>query len=179
MNSESSLIDSNKMEEEKEQNIYQDLKKNLLNGEISFLDLRDKLVEMDQATTSHDAATTNLNFLKDPEVNKLVQEHPEIIDGYNRLLSFTEFHIAQSLAISDDVTAIDHLNEALKSALESGDESWTAYVKGTQLYLSGEKIPNEIIDQVTSENNKKILLNFNVGLDQRGVPSYGQDYFRV
>jgi|ERR1700722_3923722 len=157
---------------------YQDLKSKLLNDELSFEEIRKRLFEFDQAVPTRDAADENLKFLYDPEVAHYVHAHPEAIKEYKDILGFTEFHVAQRLAVDGSMEAMEHFRKSLENADPADDEGWAAYVEGSLLYMEGKEIPEEIIEKAgkRGERNKDILRNFNAGLRVRGAISYLEDY---
>lgn len=155
---------------------YDLLKQEILNGKVSLEEVRDKLIEFDQSSPSRDASESNLKFLLDRSIVDYVHEHPEVLDGYNRLLSFTEFHVAQRLSAVEPIEAIRHFEEAVRVAQKGGDESWISYVQGSLLYMQNQEIPENIIAKVQIPRNAEILRNLNSGLRERGVPSYMEDY---
>lgn len=162
---------------ESEGNRYDSLKEGLFRGSISLEEIRDRLMEWDQATSSRDASDENLVFLYDPQIIEYVNQHPESREGYHGFLSFTEFHVAQRLASSNPMDAIEHFRKALEKApVVQSDGSWVAYVEGSLLYMEGKKIPEKLIEKVESFRNAQILRNFNKGLKERGAPSYMEDY---
>ncbi|OGN27554.1 MAG: hypothetical protein A3A33_05030 [Candidatus Yanofskybacteria bacterium RIFCSPLOWO2_01_FULL_49_25] len=157
---------------------YKSLKEGLLNGSVSLEEVRNKLIGLDQSTLPRDASVENLNFLYDPQiVDFLNQQQPEVVEGYGRLLSFTEFHVAQSLVANNPQGAVDHFRKALESVrADQSVGSWTAYIEGTLLYMEGKEIPDDLIARVVEPRNLEILKNFNAGLRERGTPSYEKDY---
>jgi hypothetical protein len=159
-------------------NKYESLKEELSEGSISFEDVRDRLLKLDQSTPSRDASEENLNFLRDPQVVALIQKKTEFLEEYQGFVSFTEFHVAQRLMMNDSQDGIEHFKKALESAQMDTrfGESWAAYVEGTLLYLEGKEIPEEIIVKVVESRNAEILSNFNRGLKKRGTPLYEEDY---
>ena len=168
------------MSEELEQkNKYNSLKEGLFNGEISFEEIRSKLMELDQSTPSRDASDNNLNFLRDPQIIEYIDQHPEEEQKYHGFLSFTEFHVAQRLAASNSTEATDHFRKALESVnTDQLKNGWAAYVESSLLYIEGKEIPEELIAKAEelSRKNAEILRNFNAGLKERGAPSYMEDY---
>lgn len=166
--------------QENQENQYVTLKRGLLSGALSLVEVKDTLLGLDQATLSRDASEDNLRFLRDPEVVAYVATRsPKEIAGYHSLLSFTEFHIGQRTALNNQEEAIEHFERALESAKMEGapDEEWSAYIEGTLLYLNGVKIPEEIFAKIESRNNIAFLQRLNAGLQKRGIPSYASDYF--
>jgi hypothetical protein len=164
--------------QEDEKREYEFLKNGLLDGSLSLEKVRNKLVELDQATPTRDAADKNLQFLKDPQIVEYINQHPEMTEGYNRFLSFTEFHVAQRLTLDNPIEAINHFKMALENArvTQSDGESWASYIQGTLLYMEGKEIPEELIAKAEQSKNAQILKNFNKGLKARGFPSYLEDY---
>jgi hypothetical protein len=155
---------------------YKYLKDSLLKGSLSLEQVRNKLIDLDQETFSRDASLANLYFLRDNEVVNFVNQNPEAVNGYNKLLSFTEFHVAQRLAINGDPNALAYFEEAAETARKvNGGEGWSSYVEGTILYVQGKEIPEDLIFK-TEENNRQILMALNNGLKQRGKPLYSEDY---
>lgn len=160
-----------------ENNIYSYLKRKFLNGELNFLEVRDKLLELDQENLDREGSDKNLDFLRDPEIFNLFSESKESLSVYHRFLSFTEFHIGQRLAMRKIEDAISHFKESFKNAiLGESDESWCSYIEGNILYMEGNQIPDSLIEKVKEEQNKNILINFNKGLKERGFPDYELDY---
>lgn len=165
-------------EPENTKNIYENLKSDLISGNITLNELQDKLLELDQSTLSRDAAEDNLKFLYDPEIINYIKENPDAIIGYHRFLSFTEFHVAQRIAGTNPNEAINHFKKSLESArIDQSEKGWLAYVEGTLLYMEGREIPNEIISQAEQiPQNATILKHFNAKLAEKGTPSYEEDY---
>lgn len=161
---------------ESERNNYQSLKEELLKGSISLEQVRDKLVTFDQETASRDASESNLVFLRDTEIVDFVGKHLEANDSYQRLLSFTEFHVGQRRALEAVDTSIEHFKNALENAK---DASWAAYIEGTLLYMQGKEISEDIISKATDGRNSIVLRNLNEGLKSRGSPSYTEDYYKL
>ncbi len=155
---------------------YNDLKRSLLDGSISLEEIRDRLLEIDQADLSREGSEGNLVFLYDKEIVAYIDDHPEHKDRYQSFLSFTEFHVAQREATENPKKAIEHFKKALENS--QGQEAWEAYIQGTLLYIQGEQIPEELIEKVDQSKNARVLKNLNAGLKQRGFPSYSEDYFQ-
>lgn len=156
---------------------YEKLKSDILNGSLSFEKVQEKLFNLDQSTPSRDASEENLKFLRDPQIVEYAKQHPEIFGGYQNFLSLTEFHVAQNLALNDSAEAIEHFRKALESSLVESSDQWTAYIKGTLLYIEGKEIPEEIIARAGQSRNAQVMRNFNSGLRKRGRPSYKEDLF--
>lgn len=157
-------------------NKYESLKEGLFTGSVSLEDVRDRLMEWDQSTSSRDASDKNLLFLRDPQIVAYIAQHPEAQEVYHAFLSFTEFHVAQRIVSDNPTEAAAHFRKALESArMDQSDESWAAYVEGTLLYMEGKEIPDDLIAKAESSRNAQILKNFNTGLE-RGTPSYIEDY---
>ena len=117
----------------------------------------------------------NLEFLNDPQVIEYIEKNPSEAQDYFSFLSFTEFHVAQNLAGSNE--SIKHFESALFHAKKTEiDEDWLAYIEGTILYLHNKSIPDEIIEKTSVSGNDRILRNFNHGLKERGSSSYLEDY---
>ncbi|MFW5853398.1 MAG: hypothetical protein ACOCU8_02095 [Patescibacteria group bacterium] len=159
-------------------NKYNSLKEKLFSDSISLEEVRDRLMEWDQATSARDASDENLVFLLDPQIVEYINQHPEAREWYHRFLSFTEFHVAQRLASNNQTDkAIKHFRKALENAqINQLDEGWAAYVEGSLLYMEGKEIPEELIEKAESSRNAQILRNLNEGLKERGTPSYVEDY---
>ncbi len=157
---------------------FKDLKGKLLDGEISFDIVHEKLMEFDQAVPTRDAADQNIKFLYDPEITQYIQEHPEAMASYKDILGFTEFHVAQRLAVAGSIEeAVGHFKKSLENA-NKDNSAWRAYVEGSILYGEGKGIPENIIEAAggLSQRNADILRHFNEGLSARGGPSYLEDY---
>lgn len=174
---------------ERLQNVYDLLKIHLLDGDISFEDVRKELMEMDQSTNMHDASEDNLVFLEDPDIVKYFSsQSEEVVSYYNSTLSFARFHVAQRRILIDD-NAEEGLRLFKKSLENRTDNSFTAYIQGTVLYLEGKEIPEELILKAeikdfkegtpNTQRNMTILRNFNRGLKERGNISYKEDYSRL
>lgn len=154
---------------------YNSLKNDLLSNKLSFESFINKLLEIDQSDPGRTASLENLKLLNDPEIVDFIKEKPEIFDVYYRFLSFTEFHVAQINAENGD--CLKYFTDALAHAKDGhGDEAWIAYIEGTLLYMRGQSIPEDIIEKTIVLGNDRILRNFNKGLQERGVPSYLEDY---
>ncbi len=161
-----------------ENNKYYELKQLLIGGKISFIKLREILLEFDQSTSDRRAAKENKTFLLDPEVSAVLSNNEESKYGYYRFLGFTEFHIAQQAAITDSEKCVDYLKKSIEfSTKGNSEDGWLAYLEGTLLYVEGQTIPESVISRVTSVKNKDILRRLNSGLENRGKPSYSEDYF--
>ncbi len=158
---------------------HKKLKQMLLEKNISFEDVRNKLLELDQNDIYRTAAESNLDFLTDPEILKYIENSSDIDkEFYHNFLSLTEFHVGQRLVEESKDVALNHFKNALDSSEKCKDQScsWTNYIKGTICYLEGNKIDEEIICAIEESNNANILQNFNHGLKTRGYPSYMEDY---
>lgn len=160
-----------------QENKYHILKSSFLNGNLSFEEVRNKLLDFDQETNEREASDDNLSFLKDPEIYNLVSKSEDDLNAYHGFLSLTEFHIGQRLAFQNSEEAITFLQNSLNSA-ETGkmDEGWISYIKGTLIYSTGKEIPQDVIEKVDNETNKNILEKLNQGLKERGFPDYKLDY---
>lgn len=158
---------------------HEELKVKLLKKEISFLDVKDRLLELDQNDIYRSASENNLAFLNDDEIIYYIEGiEDEIKNEYYNFLSFTEFHVGQRLAANDcNEIALDHFKHSLEySEKIPCNDSWNNYIKGTISYLEGRKIDQEIIDNIEEELNAEVLRNFNNGLKKRGYPAYMVDY---
>jgi hypothetical protein len=156
-------------------NTYDSLKYELIDGSISFGDLKSKLLEKDQSDLSRTASVENLEFLNDPQIIKYIEKNPTAIQGYYSFLNFTEFHVAQNIGSGSE--AIKYFESALLHAKKGEtDIDWIAYVEGTILYLHDKNIPEEIIEKTSVSGNDRILRNLNSGLRDRGSSSYLEDY---
>lgn len=159
------------------ENFYEKLKKSFLAGEISFSDVRDELLKIDQSTYDRAGAEENLNFLKDEQIFDFVSKSKEDFSIYQKFFSLTLFHLGQNLAFRGDQKATSFIKEALESAvLGRADESWVSYLNSTLLYLEGVKIPDDLITKVDQDKNRQILEKLNKGLEERGFPDYSKDY---
>lgn len=165
-----------KLRPKEDSSLYAKLKKELLNGEINFEDLIDKLLELDQSTLARSASEDNLKFLFSSEVTDYIQQRQELAEEYYHFVSFTEFHVAQIHALEDTYSATERFRNAFEAACMQSDKSWRAYTEGTLLYMEGKVIPQELIDAVEEPENVQILKNLNQGLVKRGHASYKQDY---
>ncbi len=156
------------------------LKQQLLHNNISFLTVRDALMQLDQSTPTRDASIDNLNFLMDEDIVAYIDtQHTDIQDAYHKFISFTAFHVGQSLALKQDTEALSYFQQALTEAQKGNfGSSWIAYIEGTMLYLQGKTIPEDLIGKVTESRNAEILRNFNEGLVNRGDSQYKEDYMR-
>lgn len=150
------------------------LKEGLLNKTISLEEAKDRLLGWDQFSPFREDSENNLKFLLDPDIIGYINQNPETKEYYNRFLSFTEFHVAQRLAMDNEPKAIDHFKKALEIA-KTGD-SWSAYIEGVLFYLEGKRIPEELIARVELPKNMLILEKLNAGLKKRGSPLYSVDY---
>lgn len=159
---------------------YSSLKEQLLHNNISFLTVRDALMQLDQSTPTRDASIDNLNFLMDEDIVAHIDtQHTDIRDAYHKFISLTSFHVGQSLALKQDTEALSYFQQALTEAQKGNfGTSWIAYVEGTITYLQGKNIPEKLILQVTESRNAEILRNFNEGLKDRGTVEYREDYGR-
>jgi len=159
---------------------YLKIKDDLLSGELSLREFREKIIELDQSNIFRTKSISNLELLRDPEVVNFIfsKNDLEAESYYKKLLSLTEFHAGQVELNNKENKGVVHIKEALRIAEESDDDSrWINYLKGTVFYLNGQEIPEEILEEVKdSDNNYKILKSFNRGLKERGYPEYLVDY---
>lgn len=163
--------------QENEEDKYEALKAQYLNGGVALGSVLEKLTEFDQSTAMRDAAHENLTFLYDPQIVSEVSRSPESCAAYARFLNFTEFHVGQRLALSGSSEAIEHIKNSLKlSSADPGQSSWAAYVNGTLMYLEGKQIPESVIADVREEINANVLRSLNDGLMRRSYPLYKADY---
>ena len=167
-------------------NIYEILKNDLLAEKISPEYFGDKLFELDQSSPERKACFENEKILLDEEVSKYFKQEEELQKKYFRFLGFTQFHIAQNLVGNNQEEALIYFEKSLESSLKGeSDDPWIAYVEGTISYLKGQKIGEEVIersivkDGSSKQNNTKILESFNKGLEERGKPSYYEDYANI
>jgi len=137
-------------------------------------------MRLDQSTSARDAALDNLTFLRDEDIVAYIDtQHTDIQDVYHKFVSFTAFHVGQSLALKQDTEALSYFQQALTEAQKGNfGSSWIAYIEGTVLYLQGKTIPEDLISKVTESRNAEILRNFNEGLVNRGDSQYKEDYMR-
>lgn len=158
---------------------YSSLKEQLLHNNISFLVIRDVLMQLDQSTPTRGASIDNLNFLMDEDIVAYIEKHVDVQEVYHKFISFTVFHVGQSLALKQDTDALLYFQQTLTEAQKGNfGSSWIAYIEGTILYLQGKTIPEDLIGKVTESRNAEILRNFNEGLKDRGTVEYREDYGR-
>jgi hypothetical protein len=163
------------------ENIFEDLKRQLLSEEISPKEFRDKLMELDQSTPDRSNAKENLKLLEDPEIVSFIKNQSEdIMKGYYQMLSFTELHIGQIKALYEN-----NPEEALlyfKKSLEHENHAYAfpeniAYISAIIAYFENQ--PDELEKYIGNDergNNPKILANMLNGLKERGHPNYKEDY---
>lgn len=160
------------------QHTYDNLKTKMLKGTYSLEEVRDTLIKFDQQTPGREASVKNLAFLYDPDVrNYIHKQSPEMVSGYQKLVSFTEFHVAQRLAGRDPKRALAHFKSALVMSADDTDPTWLNYIKGTIFYMEGKRIPQSLIDKVTQKENAAVLERLNQGLATYGTPDYARDYY--
>lgn len=156
---------------------YKSLRDSLFNGSVTLGEVLDMLLKLDQSSGTRDASDENLKFLLEPEIIEYVDTHPDFREEYHNLLSLTEFHVAQRMVSNNPAEAIKHFKKSLESAkFDQSDESWSAYVEATIMYMEGREIPEELIAKAEQSKNALILRNFNLGIKERGSPSYMEDY---
>lgn len=166
---------------ETQKNVFDELRQKLSDGIITSKEFLDNFFVEDQSTTNISVIEKDLEFLCSPYIENYFNSKPEYVDEYKRILSITEFHFAQRLAIENLDGFLIHFQKALDSA---NDSHWAAYIQGTIAYLEGKEISEQIIKNAeiphhTDQRNSDILRNFNVCLKQRGKPSYREDYFKM
>lgn len=160
---------------------YGKLKSELLSGVRDLAEIKTILKDVDQETSTHDAAPDNLAFLMDDEVvHFIATQSDEVQKGYNQFLSFTEWHIGQQKIFTGDV---ESGIELLKQSLEH-DYKGKAFLKniahkrGTLAYFNHDipTLEDSISRQEDGDKNKKILIHLLEGLQERGTPDYLADY---
>lgn len=168
-----------------QQNIHEELKQKLLSGELSLLDFRNKLVELDQSTLDRKYSLQNLELLSDPEIISFIEQKEEIVrKRYYNFLSLTEFHVGQYYACEykDQQKALEHFKKSLE-AFEKGEvdedyrQEWGIYIKGTIAYF--EKDTDTLKDSMHllgEKKNAEVLSRLLQGLEERGEPNYLEDY---
>lgn len=157
-----------------ENNIVFDIKNKLLKGEISFLEFKNQLLELDQSTPDRINAIKVLDILYDKDVVELINKNEEIIEHYESFLSFIEFHVAQIKLNKKEKDYTQNLENALRFAQ---NEPWENYVLGTIIYLEGKIIPEDVLEKSKGlGKNYSILQRFNDRLIKRGYPDYFTDY---
>lgn len=168
-----------------QQNIHQELKQKLLSGELSPLDFRNKLIELDQSTLDRKYSLENLKLLEDPEIIYFIKNQEEKIQKrYYNFLSFTEFHVGQYIAreSQNQEKALEHFKKSLE-AFEKGEvdenyrQEWGIYVNGTIAYF--EKNIDTLKDSISllgEKKNTQVLSRLLQGLEKRGEPNYLEDY---
>ena len=107
-----------KFESHPQQDIYFNLKQKLLSRELSFLDFRNKLVELDQSTLDRKYSLQNLKLLEDPDIISFIEQQEETIQKrYYNFLSFSEFHVGQYYACEykDQTTSLQHFKKSLEA----------------------------------------------------------------
>lgn len=165
------------------ENPQEKLKDDLLNGRISPADFVDRVMELDQATTTRDQAEINVRLLTDPSVLKAFEQDEESTFEFNNLLSLSYFHVGQRKLLSGDMEAKSDFEKALAAAEKIGDESyeqWRHYIRATIAYLDKD-IPKleRIAGQMEDNRNKNIVLNMISGLRQYGEIDYRRDYKNI
>lgn len=160
--------------------IYENLKKEFLSGNIKPEELRNVLKNLDQSTPDRIFSIKNLDFLLDNDVqNFILTLSEDIIKNYYQFLSFTQLHVGQIKAFDGNN------NEALilfKESLENEYKGHSfleniSYKKATIAYFENDIDSLEKnISLESRENNNKILKNMLKGLKERGYPDYKLDY---
>lgn len=160
---------------------HNEIKAGLLSGNIRLEDARLIILDIDQRSPEHIDAYENLKLLLDPEIVDLINTIDESRKQYYyRLLSLTEFHVAQiEVLVKGDVSrSLEHFRNAYSVSLKYDAVEWTSYIDATILYLEGKEIP-EILIQNCNDKNKQILIRMNAGLKKRGFPLYTEDYLNT
>ena len=167
------------------QQIYTKLKQKLLSGELSLLDFRNKLIDLDQSTLDRKYSLQNLELLSDPEVISFIKEQEEKIQKrYYNFLSFTEFHVGQYFACEnqDEEKTLEHFKKSLE-AFEKGEvdedyrQEWGIYVNGTIAYFEKDMgALRESVRLLGEKKNAQVLSRLLQGLEKRGEPNYLEDY---
>ncbi len=173
------------LESAPQQNIYTEIKEKLLSGEISLLDFRNKLIELDQSTLDRKYSLQNLELLQDPEVVSFIETQEKTVQKrYYNFLSFTEFHVGQYHACEykDQTKALEHFKKSLE-AFEKGEvdedyrQEWGIYVRGTIAYLEkNTEFLKKSVQLLGEKKNALVLSKLLEGLEKRGEPSYLEDY---
>lgn len=156
-------------------------KRQLLTGEITAEDLHRKLLELDQSTSDRKHALDNYNLLSDAEVENFIQtQTAETQAAFYGFLGFTEFHLGQIKVVEgSESEALHFFTEALKHAERAKDhEDWVTYITATVAYFEGDivKLQQAAQNPALTGNNREIVSNLLRGLQQRGRPSYLEDY---
>ncbi len=162
-------------------NKYNELKMQLLSGELGPEQVRNSLIDMDQETPERDASVVNYEFLTDPDVVTFIESQPEDIQkGYYRTLSFTELHIAQREAFNgNNEKALEILESSLEHAIkDSRFPENIEYRKGMIAYFKKDTggMQSVLDSGYVTETNRKILKNMLNGLTTRGYVNYAEDY---
>ncbi|HRH30589.1 MAG TPA: hypothetical protein PK886_00785 [Candidatus Paceibacterota bacterium] len=163
------------------ENIFTSLKGQLLSGEISPKEFKDKLVEIDQSTPDRANAKENLKLLLDPEIVNFIENQSEDIQkGYYQMLSFTELHIGQIKALYENnpEEALSYFEQSIEHEYKAhAFPENIAYKSAIVAYFKNQ--PNELEKYIGTDergNNPKILANMLKGLKERGYPNYKEDY---
>lgn len=159
----------------------------MLVGNVSPEQVRNKMFERDQATPDRGGADENLRLLERPDVKDYFEKNknvPGMYEGYERVLSFAAFHVAQREAMANGRDSIKHLEASLEAAKRGavpGYDSWIDYIKGTLAYMQGdipllEKCSQALPSTGEEKVNKHVLGKLLAGLRKNGLPDYGRDY---
>lgn len=112
----------------------------------------------------------------------MLKDEDVTFDYYNAL-SVSYFHGAQKRAIAGLSDARDLFVLALeagRSAEESLSEKsheWTAYISATIAYLDRNKAKiQNFLDQISVEENRRVVSKMLAGLNETGVVDYRRDY---
>lgn len=141
------------------------LKTELVSGEIDLETFRDKLIELDQQGDHTEQAHNNVELLLDPEVRDAILANPEHYSNYYALLSISYFHAGQASGNIDDFM------RAHISALEVSDREdydyWVAYTKGTWAFFAENMdVLQQAVAEIGEGRNKEILINLQARLEQ-------------
>jgi len=168
-------------QENSSENIFINLKRQLLSEEISPKEFGDRLMELDQSTPDRVNAKENLKLLTDPEIIQYIENQSEEIQkGYYQMLSFTEFHIGQAKALFENNP--EEALEYFEKSLEDDYKGYAfpeniSYKKAVIAYFSNDVDSLEsYVDLDARGNNPKILASMLKGLQERGSPNYKEDY---
>lgn len=160
--------------------VYGNLKKEFLSGNIKPEELRDKLKSLDQSTPDRVFSIKNLDFLLDNDVQNFILTFSEdIIKNYYQFLSFTQLHVGQIKAFENkNDEALIFFKESLENEYKANNfPENIAYKKAVIAYFENDiNSLEENILLETRDNNQKILENMLKGLKERGYPNYKIDY---
>jgi hypothetical protein len=160
---------------------YKKLKTDLLSGASSPKEIHLKLLNADQSTPTHEAASENVSFLEDEEIKNFIHtQSREIQETYFRFLGFSQWHIAQNLMFEDkEQEGLELFKKSVANSISgNAEDQWIAYGQGTIAYLESDIVAlrSALAVETILPKNKVILERMLARLEKGEKQDYKLDY---